>query len=132
MGGVPEMRVVMDIFMTVPIIVILVVVIVTRSKYKNKSNAGAFFLEDNKLVLNTGIPYAVPFDEIDYVELNYNSWELEHKISYGLSIKVVRKDGKKKKVFYKGFRTAKLALPSDMQAALQENGIRCVMVDSRR
>lgn len=113
-------------------IIFIIVVVVTRSKYKNKSNAGAFFFEDNKLVLNTGIPYPIPFEEIECVELHYNSWELENRWSYGLSVKVVRKNGKTKRVFYKGYRTAKLALPSDMEAALQENGIRCVMVDARR
>lgn len=109
-------------------IVFLVFVIVQRKKYKNRSNAGAFFFEDNNLVLNTGIPYAVPFDEVDHVELHYSSWELEHKYSYELIVKVIKKNGKKKWVFYKGYRTAKLALPSDMEAALQEKGLHCVMV----
>lgn len=62
-----------------------------RSQYRNKANAGAFFFEDNNLVLNTGIPYAVAFDQIDRVELHYNSWELEHQLSYSLSVKVFQK-----------------------------------------
>lgn len=110
-------------------IVFIIVVVVMRGKYKNISNTGAFFFEDRNLVLNTGIPYPLPFDEIDCVELCYRSWELEHKYSYGLTVKVMKKDGGKKQVFYKGYRAAKLALPSDMQAALQEKGIRCVLID---
>ncbi len=109
--------------------VILYLIISRRRRYKNGSWSGAFFFEDEQLVLNTGVPYPVPFAEIDWVELNYNPWELEHKQSYGLWVKVVRKDGRTKRVFYKGYRTATLALPSDMQAALQEKGIRCVMVE---
>ena len=50
-------------------------------------------------------------------------------MSYNLSVRVVRKDGGKKRVFYKGYKTAKLALPSDMEAALRERGIPCVMTD---
>lgn len=111
------------------VIIVLIAVVISRSKYKNKANAGAFFFENNSLVLNSGIPAPIPFDEIEVVELHFNSWELEHKVSYGLFVKVIKKDGKKKQVFYKGYRTAKLALPSDMKAALEENGIRCVMVD---
>ncbi len=111
------------------VVIVLAAVVVTRSKYKNKANAGAFFLENNHLVLNSCIPYPIPFDEIERVELHFSSWELEHKVSYGLFVKVIKKDGKKKQVFYKGYRTAKLALPSDMKTALEENGIRCIMVD---
>ncbi|MDE5539400.1 MAG: hypothetical protein K2J20_02815 [Bacilli bacterium] len=113
-------------------IVTIIYVILKRSKYKNKSNAGAFFIEDNNLVLNMLIPYPIPFDEIECVELHYNSWELEHLFSYGLWVKVIRKSGQIKRVFYKGYKTAKLALPSDMEAALQENGIRCFMIDSQK
>lgn len=109
-------------------VIFLIVIIVSRSKYKNKSNAGAFFFENNNLVLNTGIPYPIPFEEIECVELRYNTWELEHKLSYQMSIKVTRKNGKTKRVFYKGYRTAKLALPMDMEAALKERGIPCVMI----
>ncbi len=111
-----------------PVIIFGVIILAKRSKYQNRSNAGAFFFENDSLVLNTGIPYPVPFDEIECVELHYNSWELEHKLSYSLMVKVIRKSGQTKRVFYKGYRTAKLALPSDMEAALQEKGIRCVMV----
>lgn len=111
------------------IAVVLVVLIVTRSKYQNKSNAGAFFFENNCLVLNSAVPYPIPLDEIECVELHCNSWELEHKWSYHLKVRVVRKDGSSKSVFYKGYRTAKLALPSDMEAALQEQGVRCVMIE---
>ncbi len=103
--------------------------VVKRGKYKNKSNAGAFFFENGCLVLNTGIPCAIPFEDIDRVELSCSPWELEHKLSYSLGVKVFRKDGKKKQVFYKGYKTAKLATPSDMEAALKEHGIRCVMVE---
>ena len=113
----------------IPVIIFLLFVVISRRKYKNRANAGAFFFEENQLVLNTGIPYPIVIDEIDYVELRYSTWELEHKLSYGLSIKVVKKNGKKKRVFYKGYRTAKLATPSDMIAALEEKGIRCVVVD---
>lgn len=109
--------------------VFVIYMIFTRTRYKNRANAGAFFFENGSLVLNTGLPYPIPFEEIDYVELKYSARELESRLSYGLWVKVVKKDGKKKSVFYKGYRTAKLALPSDMAAALEERGIRCVMLD---
>ena len=115
-----------------PVLIFAIYILYSRSKYKNKANAGAFFFENDSLVLNTGIPYPIPFDQIERVELRYNSWELEHKLSYGLTIKVFKKDGKSKWVMYKGYRTAKLALPTDMEAALREKGINCVMVDSKR
>ena len=114
----------------VPVVVILVLFVVKRSKYKNRSNAGAFFFENGSLVLNTGIPYPIPFEEIDCVELHYSARELNSKLSYGLGVKVIRKNGRKKWVYYKGYRTAKLATPFDMEAALKERGIRCVMIDT--
>ena len=114
----------------VPVVVILVLFVVKRSKYKNRSNAGAFFFENGSLVLNTGIPYPIPFEEIDCVELHYSVRELNSKLSYGLGVKVIRKNGRKKWVYYKGYRTAKLATPFDMEAALKERGIRCVMIDT--
>lgn len=113
------------------VIAVLAVVIISRSKYRNRSNAGAFFFENDCLVLNSGIPYAIPFAQIDRVELQYNSWELEHRLSYGLFVKVFKTDGKTRRVFYRGYGTAKLARPADMERALKENGIRCVMVDSQ-
>lgn len=119
-------RVLMSFFCFGPPLIILLVMLAKRSKYKNKSGAGAFFFENNCLVLNTGMPYEIPFGEIECVELHYNPWELEHRYSYSLRIKVIKKNGQTKTVFYKGYRTAKLALPSDMEAALQERGIRCV------
>ena len=100
--------------------------LIQRGKYKNKKNAGAFFFENNQLVLNTGIPYPIDLENIEYVELKYNPWEVEHKLSYVLIIKVIKKDGKKKTVFYKGFKTAKLARPIEMIKALEEKNIRCV------
>ena len=103
--------------------------VVKRGKYKNKSNAGAFFFENGCLVLNTGIPYPIPLEDIDHVELSYSPWELEDRLSYSLGVKVLKRDGKKKWVYYKGYKTAKLATPYDMEAALNERGIRCVMVE---
>lgn len=50
-------------------------------------------------------------------------------MSYGLKIKVFRKNKGMKWTLYKGYRTAKLALPSDMEMALKEKEICCVMVD---
>ena len=123
------MGVLLNVIGLIPIIAFVIVVVVTRGKYKNKSNAGAFFFENNCMVLNTGIPYAIPIDEIERVELHYSAWELEHKLSYGLSVKVKKKSGKTKTTFYKGYRTAKLATPFDMQAALREKGICCDMID---
>ena len=117
------------IVMMIFVIAISVAVIVTRSKYKNKSNAGAFFFENNCMVLNTGIQFAIPYDEIDRVELHYSAWELKYKLSYDLIVKVKKKSGKTKITFYKGFRTAKLATPFDMEAALKEKGICCVMME---
>lgn len=111
------------------VIAVVIAVFVKRSQYKNKSNAGAFFFENGNLVLNTGIPCPISFDNIDHVELSYNPWELKNKLSYSLGVKVFKKDGKKKWVYYKGYKTAKLATPFDMEAALQEHGIRCVMVE---
>jgi hypothetical protein len=113
----------------VPVIVIVVLFVVKRGKYKNKSNAGAFFFENGCLVLNTGIPYPIPLEDIDHVELSYSPWELENRLSYSLGVKVLKRDGKKKWVYYKGYKTAKLATPYDMEAALKERGIRCVMVE---
>lgn len=111
------------------VIAVVIGVFVKRSQYQNKSNAGAFFFENGSLVLNTGIPYPIPFEDIDYVELSYSPWELENRLSYSLGVKAVRKDGKKKRVYYKGYKTAKLATPYDMEAALKERGIRCVMAE---
>ena len=79
----------------VPVIVIVVLFVVKRGKYKNKSNAGAFFFENGCLVLNTGIPYPIPFEDIDQVELSYSPWELENRLSYSLGVKVLKRDGKK-------------------------------------
>lgn len=123
---------IMSYLAMLPVFVLCGYMIYSRSKYKNKANAGAFFFENDSLVLNTGLPYPIPFGEIERVELHYNSWELEHQLSYNLRVKVFRKNGKMKWVVYKGYRTAKLALPSDMEAALQEKGIRCVMVDCNK
>jgi len=114
-----------------PVIVFAAYILYSRSKYKNKAGAGAFFFEDGRLVLNTGIPCPIPFDEIERVELHYSPWELEHKLSYEMSVRVVRTNGKTKRVFYKGYRTAKLATPADMKAALEKNGIRCVDVTGK-
>lgn len=112
-----------------PLGAVLYFFVYKRSQFKNRSGAGAFFFENNCLVLNTGVPYPIPFDEIERVELHYNQRELDRQWSYGLWVWVVRKNGKTKKVYYKGYRTAKLPLPSDMKAALEENGLRVVMVD---
>lgn len=118
-----------NIVIILPVLIFVWYMAASRLKYKNRANAGAFFFEEDSLVLNTGIPYPIAIDDIEYVELNYSTWELEHKWSYTLFIKVVKKNGKTKRVFYKGYRTAKLALPSDMVAALEEKGIRCVVVN---
>ena len=121
------------LFFYIPNLVLLGVIlyffVYRRSKFKNRSGAGAFFFENGSLVLNTGIPYPIPFEEIDCVELHYSARELNSKLSYGLGVKVIRKNGRKKWVYYKGYRTAKLATPFDMEAALRERGIRCVMID---
>lgn len=117
------------IYVFAPIAIILIIIVAKRCQFKNRSDGGAFFFEDNYLVLNTGIPCAMTFHEIECVELHYSSWELEHKWSYNLYIKVIKKNGEKKRAFYKGYRTAKFALPSDMEAALKEKGIRCIMFD---
>lgn len=42
------------------IVAVAALVIVRRRKYRNKSNAGAFFFENDSLVLNTGIPHPIP------------------------------------------------------------------------
>lgn len=115
-----------------PVVILVVHMLRSRGRYKNRKGAGAFFFENDSLVLNTGLPYEVPFREIDYVELQYNSWELEHQLSYGLWVKVVRRDGRTKRVFYKGYGTAKLAYPADMKAALEDWGIRCIMADCNK
>lgn len=99
-----------------------------RSKFKNRSLGGAFFFENDCLVLNTGLPYPVPLNEIKRVELRYSQWELDHRLSYSLWVWVVRQNGRTKKVYYKGYRTAKLALPSDMKVALEEKGVQVVMI----
>lgn len=61
--------------------------------------------------------------------LSYSPRELENRLSYSLGVKVLKRDGKKKWVYYKGYKTAKLATPYDMEAALKEHSIRCVMVE---
>ena len=111
---------------------VVIYYLIHRRTHKDAPIGGAFFFDMDNLVLNTGIPYAIPFDDIDFVELQYNSWELEHKLSYGLWVKVTRKNGKTKRVWYKGYRTAELALPSDMKDALEAKGLRVVMVDSNQ
>ncbi len=113
----------------VPLIIILAAFGYSRGRYKNISNAGAFFFEDGCLVLNTGAPYAIPIEKIDHVELRYSAGELESRLSYNMTVKVVRRDGSAKSCFYKGYRTAKLALPADMAAAVEAHGLPCVMVD---
>ncbi len=122
-------EILIGIYVFGPVIFLVIFFMAKRCQFGNRSNAGAMFFEDNCLVLNTGIPYSIPFHEIECVELHCSSWELEHKWSYNLYIKVIKKNGHSKRVFYKGYRTAKLALPSDMEAALKEKGIRCVMID---
>ena len=117
------------IFFSIPVIIYY---FIHRRTHKNAPIGGAFFFDMDSLVLNTGIPYAIPFDDIDFVELQYNAWELEHQMSYGLWVKVVRKDGKTKRVFYKGYRTGELALPSDMRDALEAKGLRVVMRDGSK
>ena len=114
------------IFFSIPVAIYYVL---HRRTHKDAPIGGAFFFDKESLVLNTGIPYAIPFDAIDFVELRYSVWELEHRLSYGLWIKVVRKSGKAKRVWYKGYRTAPLALPSDMRDALEAKGLRVVMRD---
>lgn len=119
-------------FYLVSLGVIFYFFIFKRSKFKNRSGAGAFFFENDCLVLNTGVPYPIHFDEIDRVELHYNQRELDRRWSYGLWVRVIRKNGKTRKVFYKGYRTAKLPLPSDMKKALEDKGLRVVMIDGVR
>ena len=63
------------------------------------------------------------------MELSYSPRELENRLSYSLGVTVFRKNGKKKWVYYKGYKTAKLATPQDMEAAMREHGIPCVMVE---
>ena len=115
------------LFVLGPVIAILVIFAMARRKYKNRGGAGAFFFENGCLVLNTGLPYPIPLEDIRLVELDCSAWELEHQLSYSLTVKVTRKNGKTRRVFYKGYRTAKLALPSDMEAALRERGVPCVL-----
>ena len=79
--------------------VILYFFVYKRSKFKNRAGAGAFFFENGCLVVNTGVPYPVPFDEIERVELHYRQWELERRWSYSLWVWVVRKNGKTKRVY---------------------------------
>ena len=117
------------IFFSIPVILYY---FLHRRSHKNAPIGGAFFFDMDALVLNTGIPYAIPFDDIDHVELQYNSWELERQLSYSLWVKVVRKNGKTKRVFYKGYRTGELALPTDMRDALEAKGLKVVMADSSK
>lgn len=92
-----------------------------RATHKNAPISGPFFFDMDCLVLNTGIPYSIPFSDIDRVELEYRAGELETRITYSLLIRVVRKSGQTKQVWYKGSRTGKL--PADYQAALEEKGL---------
>lgn len=121
---------------SIPYIIILGVIlyffVYKRSQFKNATWSGPFFFENDCLVLNTGVPYPIPFGDIDHVELHYSQRQLDSRWSYGLWVWVVRRNGKTKKTFYKGYRTAQLALPSDMQAALEDKGLRVVMVDGQK
>ena len=54
---------------------------------------------------------------------------MEIRLYYSLGLKVFKKNGKKKWVYYKGYKTAKLATPYDMETALREHGVRCVMTE---
>ena len=80
-------------------------------------------------MLNCGLPASIPLAEIDWVELRYSPWEVEHRLSYGLFVKVVRKNGSARRVYYKGYQTSKLPLPADMEAALRERGVSCRIVE---
>lgn len=111
-----------------PVMLILGAVFVCRRRYKNSSWSGAFFFEEDKLVLNSGIPYPIPLAEIDRVELKYNRWELEQRVSYSLWLRVIRRDGRQRRVFYKGSCYGKV-LPEDMAASLRERGVRCEVID---
>lgn len=122
-------RIIQNLLILAPIIALFAYIIYSRSNFQSKANAGPFFFENGCLVLNTLILYKIPLHEIECVEVQYHPWELEHKLSYSAAIKVIRKNGTKKRVFYKGYRMSKLALPSDMQAALLGQGVRCVMID---
>ncbi len=115
------------IFFSIPVILYY---FIHRRTHKNAPIGGAFFFDMDSLVLNTGIPYAIPFGDIDYVELQYNSQELERQLSYSLWVKVVRKDGKNKRVFYKGSSAGLSARPADLRDELEAKGLRVVMRDS--
>ena len=95
--------------------------ILHRATHKNAPISGPFFFDMDCLVLNTGVPYSIPFSDIDRVELEYRAGELETRITYNLWIRVVRKNGQTKKVWYKGSRSGEL--PADYQAALEEKGL---------
>ena len=110
-----------NLFM-LPLVIFLAYVLITRSKYQNRKGAGAFFFEDDKMVLNSALPYPISIGDIDHVEL-------KQTMSYNLFIKVVRKNNKSKTVFYRGYGTAKLAYPADMAAALEARGVRCLLID---
>lgn len=107
-----------------------VYMLIQRSKYPDRKGGGAFFFDGDNLVLNTGLPYLVPLAEIERVELKYSSWELEHRMSYGLTVKVFWQSGKTKTVLYRGYGTAKLPYPADMAAALQARGVVCQLIDN--
>ena len=92
-----------------------------RFPHKNAPISGPFFFEMDCLVLNTGVPYSIPFSDIDHVELEYSAGELQTRTTYNLSIRVIRKNGQTKKVWYKGSCTGEL--PADYQAALEEKGL---------
>lgn len=77
------------------------------------------------MVLHTGAPVPIPFVDIDHIELPYNQWELDHQLSYRLWVWVVMKNGKTRKIYYKGYGTGKY--PVDMKAALEEKGLRVEM-----
>ena len=114
---------------TAAVLAFVVYMLISRRKYPDRKGGGPFFFDGDNLVLNTGLPYPVPLAEIDRVELKYSPWELEHRMSYGLTVKVFRQSGKTKTVLYKGYGTAKLPYPADMAAALQARGVRRDLLD---
>ena len=63
------MAILSTLFVLGPVIAILVIFAMARRKYKNRGGAGAFFFENGCLVLNTGLPYPIPLEDIRLVEL---------------------------------------------------------------
>lgn len=121
-------HIVLFVLLAIPVAAWGIFILSSRSRYKNRKNAGIIFFENDSLVLNTGLPYPILLNDIECVELSYRQWEQQHLLHYPVKIKVIQKSGKSKSLAYECRKYGKPGNnPSDMKTALEEKGVRCVI-----